>query len=328
MGVFKHEAAAVDPRGRRVYLTEDVMDGALYRFTPRRWPDLGEGLLELARVDARRGGRVGARPGPLGAREATRRRCRGATEFARAEGIWFDSGTVYVATTGDSRIHAYDTRRRRLEVIYDGLASREAPLLRVDNITASRAGELFVCEDISTEEIDMGVMTRARRVARFLSVTGRNHAGSELDRRRLRPSGAGSTSPPSAPTGSRARCTRSPAHSAAGAGARPGFLAKEVLVPGAGAAPPPRAVALENEALRARARARPARPSPWRGRGPRLPQPRPPRRSPWRAAGSPAASVRPRPVVERQRGRPQPMATSVCPSRQARPKESDTTTAG
>ena len=42
-GVFKHEAAAVDPRGRRVYLTEDLVDGCLYRFTPRRWPSLAQG---------------------------------------------------------------------------------------------------------------------------------------------------------------------------------------------------------------------------------------------------------------------------------------------
>ena len=34
MGVFKHEAAAVDPAGRCVYLTEDLIDGGLYRFTP------------------------------------------------------------------------------------------------------------------------------------------------------------------------------------------------------------------------------------------------------------------------------------------------------
>ena len=70
MGVFKHEAAAVDPRGRRVYLTEDIIDGALYRFTPRRWPDLSEGLLELAKV-----GRAGSVewvrvPDPLARREA------------------------------------------------------------------------------------------------------------------------------------------------------------------------------------------------------------------------------------------------------------------
>ena len=43
MGIFKHEAAAVDARGRRVYLTEDLIDGGLYRFTPTRWPDLSAG---------------------------------------------------------------------------------------------------------------------------------------------------------------------------------------------------------------------------------------------------------------------------------------------
>jgi hypothetical protein len=47
MGVFKHEAAAVDPRGKRVYLTEDLIDGAFYRFTPSRWPSLQAGLLEM-----------------------------------------------------------------------------------------------------------------------------------------------------------------------------------------------------------------------------------------------------------------------------------------
>ena len=47
-----------------------------------------------------------------------------------------------------------------------------------------------MCEDISTEEIDMGVMTRDRRVARFLSVTGRNHAGSELTGVAFDPSGS------------------------------------------------------------------------------------------------------------------------------------------
>ena len=34
LGRFKHEAAAVDPKGRRVYLTEDLIDGRFYRFTP------------------------------------------------------------------------------------------------------------------------------------------------------------------------------------------------------------------------------------------------------------------------------------------------------
>lgn len=189
MGIFKHEAAAVDPKGRRVYLTEDLIGGALYRFTPRRWPKLAEGLLEVAKVDDR-GATTWARvPDPRARGVPTRRQVPGVTAFKRGEGIWFDSGTVYVATTGDSRIHAYDTRRGHFEVIYDGLASRKAPLVRVDQITVSRAGELFVCEDLAAEEIDLGVITPAGRVARFLSATGHNHDRSELTGVTFDPSG-------------------------------------------------------------------------------------------------------------------------------------------
>jgi secreted PhoX family phosphatase len=180
MGLFKHEAAAVDAAGKRVYLTEDLVDGGLYRFTPARWPSLARGRLEIARV--RRGGRVEwlKVPDSSAARERTRRQVKGSTRFKRGEGLWLDAGILYVSTTADHRVHAYDTRRERIRVAYDGLASRSAPLLRVDQMTGSRAGEVFVCEDIATEEIDMGVITPDRRVARFLSVTGPQHRGSEL----------------------------------------------------------------------------------------------------------------------------------------------------
>ena len=89
-------------------------------------------------------------PDPLAGREATRRQVRGSARFERGEGIWLDGDTLYVSTTTDHRVYAYDVRRKRIEVIYDGLVSRSAPLLRVDQLTGSRAGEVFVCEDIAT----------------------------------------------------------------------------------------------------------------------------------------------------------------------------------
>ena len=189
MGVFKHEAAAVDARARRIYLTEDLIDGGLYRFTPARWPDLSRGLLEIARV--REGGDVewAEVPDPWAARERTRRQVRGSTRFKRGEGIWLDGGTLYLATTADHRVHTYDTRRERMRVAYDGLASRSAPLLRVDQMTGSQSGEVFVCEDIATEEIDMGVIASDRSVSRFMSVTGPQHRGSELTGVTFDPSG-------------------------------------------------------------------------------------------------------------------------------------------
>ena len=190
MGIFKHEAAAMDADGKRVYLTEDLVDGGLYRFTPERWPSLARGLLEIARV--RRGGRVEwvKVPDPSATQERTRRQVKGSSRFKRGEGLWLDRGTLYVATTADHRVHAYDIRRERIRVVYDGLASRSAPLLRVDQMTGSAAGEVFVCEDIATEEIDMGVIAPDRTVARFLSITGPQHRGSELTGVTFDPTGA------------------------------------------------------------------------------------------------------------------------------------------
>ena len=162
MGVFKHEAAAVDQRGRRVYLTEDLVDGRFYRYTPERWPSLATGLLEVATVAP--GGRVTwtAVPDPSAHRTPTRRQVSGSTALKRGEGVWRDGRTVYVATTADDRVHAYDIDRERMRVLYDGLASPDAPLLRVDQLTANRAGEVFVCEDIATKEIDIGVIEPLR----------------------------------------------------------------------------------------------------------------------------------------------------------------------
>ena len=188
MGVFKHEAAAVDPRGRRVYLTEDLIDGGLYRYTPSDWPDLSRGVLEIARVQGESVEWVKL-PDPLARRERTRRQVEGSLELKRGEGIWLDGTTLYVSTTADHRVHAYDTRRERLTVIYDGLASRSAPLLRVDQMTGSPGGEIFVCEDIATEEIDMGVVDRDRRVSRFLAITGPQHERSEITGVTFDPSG-------------------------------------------------------------------------------------------------------------------------------------------
>jgi uncharacterized protein len=188
MGVFKHEAAAVDAENKRVYMTEDLIDGGLYRYTPAGWPDLSTGLLEIARV---RGGAVEwvEVPDPLARRESTRRQVEGYAQLERGEGIWLDGHTLYIATTADHRVHDYDTRRERIEVVYDGLASRSAPLLRVDQLTSSRAGEVFVCEDLATDEIDIGLIDRNRRVSKFLSVTGPQHARSELTGVTFDPSG-------------------------------------------------------------------------------------------------------------------------------------------
>ena len=203
LGVFKHEAAAVDPRGKRVYLTEDLGDGGFYRFTPKRWPDLSAGLLEIASVAHQRLGHAGTRcPTRRRPPRPPASRCRAARPFARGEGIWFDSGIVYVATTADNKVHAYDTRWRRIEVIYDAAKLTDPPLTGVDNITVARSGDLYVCEDNGTGELDIVLITprpadrplphghRARTTR-----TSRAHGRDRSTR-----AGGGSTSPRSAST--------------------------------------------------------------------------------------------------------------------------------
>ncbi|HEU0019704.1 MAG TPA: alkaline phosphatase PhoX [Thermoleophilaceae bacterium] len=178
MGTFQHEAAAVDPRGRRIYMTEDLEDGGFYRFTPDSWPDLSSGLLEIAIVDGKGGTTWHEVPDPGAAETPTREQVDGSTAFERGEGIWLDGGTVFVATTSDNRVHAYDVARQRFEILYDG-ADREEPLLHVDQMTATSAGEIFVCENSDADEMDVGLLSRDGKVAKFLSITGPEHEGSE-----------------------------------------------------------------------------------------------------------------------------------------------------
>lgn len=179
MGVFSHEAACVDDVGKRVYLTEDEGDGLLYRFTPSDYPSLGAGRLEAATV--RDDGSVGWTevPDPSAATTPTRQQVPGATQFRRAEGIWFDRGFVYVSTTADHKVHRYNTVLEQIDLVYDGSAlGADAPLRQVDNVTASPSGDVFVCEDTGEEDpLDIGIITPEGVVSRFLKVTGSQHTG-------------------------------------------------------------------------------------------------------------------------------------------------------
>lgn len=189
LGTFKHEAAAVDPLGERLYMTEDVADGGFYRFTPKRYPDLSSGELEIAVVAGN--GSVGWRriPDPEAVKKPTRNQVPAATEFNRGEGMWFDSGVVYVATTGDGVVHAYEVATQRIERIYDAAELRDPPLTGIDNLTVSPAGDVYVCEDNGASTLDVGLITPERVAARFLSLGGPEQAGSELTGPVFDPSG-------------------------------------------------------------------------------------------------------------------------------------------
>ncbi len=177
MGVFQHEAAAVDPVGKRVYLTEDKGDGCLYRFTPASYPDLSAGLLECAIVDGAGNVSWAAVPDPGGgAVNPTRHQVAGAAHFDGGEGIWHDLGVVYFTTKGDSRVWTYEIASSKLDVLYDEAAvGPDAPLSGVDNITVAPSGDVFVCEDGRDHDICM--ITPDFEVSRFLKLHPDIHSG-------------------------------------------------------------------------------------------------------------------------------------------------------
>jgi uncharacterized protein len=164
LGSFNHEAVAVDPVRKQLYLTEDRPDGALYRFTPEAYPDLTAGRLELMVT-----GGWAEVPDPAATSTPTRQQVAGTRRFNGGEGIWYDDGTIYFSTKGDNRIWAYDTVAGTVEVIYDQ-AQSSGPLSGVDNLTVSRAGEIFVCEDGGNMEIC--VIEPGGTVSPFLRLTG------------------------------------------------------------------------------------------------------------------------------------------------------------
>jgi secreted PhoX family phosphatase len=167
MGLFQHEAAAVDPDRGVVYLTEDRSDGGLYRFVPSSWPSLGAGRLEVL-TNALTWAVV---PDPARATAETKDQVADMRVFSGGEGAWYDGGTLYFTTKGDGRVWTYDAAAGTLGVLYSGGGA----LSGVDNVTVSRSGDVFVAEDGGNMEVV--VLTEAGDVAPFLRIPV---SGSEL----------------------------------------------------------------------------------------------------------------------------------------------------
>lgn len=178
LGTFSHEAVAVDPVGRRLYLTEDTTSGRLYRFTPSAYPSLGSGTLEAARVsgDPMTGATVTWVPVSPSQPASQQSNASQTTVFNGGEGCWYDRGVVYFTTKGDNRVWAYTVATATLEVLYDDNLYPNSPLTGVDNVTVSSYGDLYVAEDGG--DLQICIITPDRVVAPFLQLVG--HNSSEL----------------------------------------------------------------------------------------------------------------------------------------------------
>ena len=185
LGLFQHEAVAVDDVNKTLYLTEDNQeDGRFYRFTPTSYPDLSAGVLEAA-AEADDGS-VTWIPVPLADTkpvDPASMIALGASVYPGAEGVWVDSGVVYFTTKGDDRVTAFDIAAQRMEVIYDAADhGDDPPLTGVDNIVIATSGDLYVCEDGGNMEIVL--LTPERELSTFLRIVDQDDseiAGAAFD---------------------------------------------------------------------------------------------------------------------------------------------------
>jgi hypothetical protein len=162
LGSFEHEACAVDPVHRVIYLTEDEKNGCFYRTVLPNYPSYEGGRLQVAEVqgDPMEGPAKVVwhdvpRSNPVKPELETRFQVKQATEFNGGEGLWFFAGHVYFSTKGDNRIWSLDTEQQMIRVIYDFETTPYPVLSGVDNITVDNHGTLFVCEDGGDMQIVM-----------------------------------------------------------------------------------------------------------------------------------------------------------------------------
>lgn len=186
LGRFYHEAVAVDPRGRALYLTEDRPDGLFYRFTPARWPRLDEGVLEAVAVDPSGAVRWLEVPDRTAATTPIRHQDFGATPFAGGEGIAFgttpDGRRIWFTTKGDNVVRELDPATWTMREIYR--ATDTSNLHGVDNLWWDEPSQrLFVAED--GDDMQLIVLDQRGRTAPLLQVTGQD--GSEITGPALNP---------------------------------------------------------------------------------------------------------------------------------------------
>lgn len=152
LGVFNHEAVAVDEDTHYLYLTEDKVDGCLYRFiadsvSENGFPDVSAGSLEVAVQGDESSISWAAVPDPQAKINATRYQVASVRTFNGGEGIAYYNGTIIFTTKGDNRVWSYDTKRQVVDILYDVEESLTPILTGVDNITVSQQGNIYVAED-------------------------------------------------------------------------------------------------------------------------------------------------------------------------------------
>lgn len=188
LGIFTHEAIAVDIASRALYLTEDHPAGRFYRFLPsdRDWPagaarpQLAEGKLQALVI--------GGTPPATGelnraisvtwkdvtdvTTPADTIRDPATAAFNGGEGICVFGGTVFFSTKGDNRVWAYRTSDSTIRVVYDDNAAANSILTGVDNLVANEFGDVLVAEDGG--DMQLVALTQSGKVLPVLQIAGQD----------------------------------------------------------------------------------------------------------------------------------------------------------
>ncbi len=174
LGIFQHEAVAVDPKTNYIYMTNDEEGGLFYRFRPSGKPNSEEfylkGVLEVAKLTLNKDISWIKVPDPLAREIPITEQLPYATRFNRGEGMAYFNGTIFFATTGDHKVWAYDIKLNKLRVYYDGNIpertsntkswfrnwkdkSQIKPLRDPDDLTVDHFGHPIVAEDSDNMEL-------------------------------------------------------------------------------------------------------------------------------------------------------------------------------
>lgn len=211
-GRFYREAVAVDPESGIVYMTEDLHDGLLYRYIPDVPGELHRGgrveamgFVDGPELDIRNRGVQAFEPGRSAAvkwipmtdldnpNDDLRHRGRemGAAHIARAEGISYANGHLFIACT-DGGLNREGQILKYVLSPYEGTEreSEAPPMLQLfaepnntdllencDNITIAPWGDVVIAEDSNAQPPRLSMINAEGEI----KIIGRNaRSGSEL----------------------------------------------------------------------------------------------------------------------------------------------------
>ena len=185
LGVFSHEAAAVDPKTNIVYMTEDDTDGLIYKFVPKYKTDenYSNGILYAACRGKDKTVEWKEIKDPSAEKKKTRYQVHKGYRNNKWEGcVYHPDGYIYICESNKG-IYRYDIKKNKLELFYKSLNSHDPSKLNSpDNICVTPKGNILVSEDpggLWNDYLELWIIDHKTRDAYpFLQV--HNHFGSEL----------------------------------------------------------------------------------------------------------------------------------------------------